>query len=569
METATLTQGPPGAIRPADLPAPPQTALAVMRACSADEVDSQGLGKLVASDPVLTAELLRVVNSPFYGLGREVGNIARAVTVLGHRPLRNLVLSISVRDALRADALPGFDIGAFWESALRCAVAARVLGQASGLDADDCFTAGLLADFGLLVLFHVRPEKAALWEELRALDPDARRQAEQEHFQTTHDQVLQMLGRAWSLPEDLTGALAGHHACEEAALEGREGVLCQVLHCADWAAAVYGAEHKAEVLERCRWLLGEQLGLEGDQADRCLGAVPAQVEQAAAALSLHVGEQPDFEQILRQANVRLAEENLSYQELTWRLERTLEERDRLAAELNNELDLAHQIQRALLPGGRQGPVTGISVPAKQLSGDFFDAVQLPDGRLYFNLADVSGKGITAALLMVKASSLFRALGRRVQEPGRLLAEINRELCETSIMGMFVTMVAGLYDPASGELRLVNAGHPPALQVSPEGVFTQLPAQAPPLGIEPEAEFPECALQLGHDSLYLFSDGLSESRLDGGDMLGINGLAGLIREHTALPPQARLQALVNRVTDATPSLRDDLTILLLEDRHGTY
>lgn len=554
-----------GTLRPSDLPAPPQAALAVMRACADDNADSHTLAGLVANDPLLTAELLRVVNSPFYGLGHEVGNIARAVTVLGRGALRSLVLSISVRDALRHQNLPDFDITGYWEHLLRCAVSARLLGPLAGLPPEECFTAGLLADFGLLALFHALPEKAGTWSELRTLDPQQRHRVESRRLGTTHDQVAQMLARAWVLPETLTEALGSHHHCD-ALDRPAAGALCRVLHQADWMAAVFAAADPAPVLERCRRLLQDGFGRDAEAANELLAAVPDQVQEAAAGLGLGVSEQADFGTLLREANLRLAEENLSYQELNWRLTKTLNERDRLAAELNRELETAAEIQRSLLPRpqAERFPVVGVNVPAKELSGDFYDYFALGDGRICFNLADVSGKGITAALLMAKTSSLFRCLGKHMHDPALLLELINQELCETSVHGMFVTMIAGVYDPADGSLSLVNAGHPPALLLEPGGGLVEVPAQAPPLGISAAVSFGKNELQLRGGSLYLFSDGVSEMRLPDGDMLGVDGLAQVLRALAKLPPRQRVQTLVARLTDRVEEVRDDVTVLVVEE-----
>ncbi len=119
-------------------------------------------------------------------------------------------------------------------------------------------------------------------------------------------------------------------------------------------------------------------------------------------------------------------------------------------------------------------------------GTFTTSSTLDDGRIYFSLGDVSGKGMDAALLMSKTASLFRCLGKTLHEPHVLLATINRELCETAIHGMFVTMACGLFDPASGEVQLANAGHEPPLLHARDGSFTATPASAPPLGILPLA-----------------------------------------------------------------------------------
>ena len=118
--------------------------------------------------------------------------------------------------------------------------------------------------------------------------------------------------------------------------------------------------------------------------------------------------------------------------------------------VSRELELATEMQRSLLPAPRPAPfpICGINLPAYEMSGDFYDFFELNDGRIYFSLGDVSGKGMDAALLMSKTSSLFRCLGKTLHEPNVLLATINRELCETAIHGMFVTMTCGLLDQSN-------------------------------------------------------------------------------------------------------------------------
>ncbi len=233
--------------------------------------------------------------------------------------------------------------------------------------------------------------------------------------------------------------------------------------------------------------------------------------------------------------------------------------------MQKDLELAREIQRSLLPTATPltSAITGINIPAREVSGDFYDYFVLPDGRIYFNLADVSGKGMNAALLMAKTSGLFHCLGKALHDPGKLLAYINNEICETAIRGMFITLIAGLYDPRNGRIRLANAGHLPALYRSRNGQFHDYPAQAPPLGILPDTRFPENELTLDGGSLYLFSDGLTEAVQADRSRLELAGLMQLISRHTTLPPAARLAALVSDARQATPVLHDDITALLIE------
>ena len=183
--------------------------------------------------------------------------------------------------------------------------------------------------------------------------------------------------------------------------------------------------------------------------------------------------------------------------------------------LARELELAAEIQRSLLPDARNDdfPVHGVNVPARTVSGDFYDFFELDDGRICFNLGDVSGKGMNAALLMAKTASLFRCLGKTIHQPGRLMALINEEICETSARGMFVTMVGGVFDPTTGVVRIANAGHEPPLFFDAEGQCTSYGAEAPPLGVTPllgDGEgFPENEIKIEGGSFYIFTDGITE------------------------------------------------------------
>ncbi len=239
----------------------------------------------------------------------------------------------------------------------------------------------------------------------------------------------------------------------------------------------------------------------------------------------------------------------------------------------HELELAAEIQRDLLPQprGRDFPIHGINIPARSVSGDFFDIMTLPDGRIWFNVGDVSGKGMNAALLMAKTSSLFRCLAKSAEHPGQLLNAINSELCETNSRGMFVTMVGGLFNPATGRLTLTNAGHEPPLHFDLRTErFVAIPADGPPLGIAhgiagPDG-YPVTELDLAGGMLYVFTDGLTEATTFGGGMLGIDGARALIRDHAEESPDLRLKSISGAVKLPGQSLRDDLTLLVVEDFH---
>ncbi|UCE86991.1 MAG: SpoIIE family protein phosphatase [Deltaproteobacteria bacterium] len=239
-----------------------------------------------------------------------------------------------------------------------------------------------------------------------------------------------------------------------------------------------------------------------------------------------------------------------------------------AERLRRELELAAEIQRNLLPAPHAAPFPayGVNVPARTVSGDFFDIVELPDGRIGFCLGDVSGKGMNAALLMAKTASLYRCLAKTVERPGELIGTLNDEIADTATRGMFVTMVLGVFDPKNGRVALTNAGHEPPLVHSPSGGFCALPAQAPPLGIAtgivPGGTYPEREFRLSGGALYVFSDGLTEACTRTGDPLGSPGLERLIAANAGKPLAERVHNVIAEVGELDP--RDDLTLLALCD-----
>jgi len=558
-------------IKPSDLPAPRQAAIQIMRACAQEDINNQALAKLASNDPQLTAELLRIVNSPFFGMAGEVSSISRAITMLGHRALRNMVLCISVKDVLKPDVISDFDVSVFWEDTLRRAAAGRLLAEAVGIDKDDCYTACILQDFGLLVMFHVFRESQAQWPDFMKLDPQQRLEQERLHFNTTHDQVSSMLAKSWSLPTQFIQAIEAHHQVNKLDGDQQCGKLCKVMECADWLAALFSADGKAKILQAVHSKLADYFEMSEQDSLDLLNKIPEMVEESGSALGLHLGEQVDFEEILRETNLRLADENISYQELTWELEEALHERDQLAASLREELELAAEIQRSLLPDKVEDdfPVYGVNIPASELSGDFFDYFRHDDGSILFNLGDVSGKGVTASLLMAKTSSLFHCLGKHEKDLGRLMGQINNEICETSIRGMFVCMVAGRYYADSGDVEIVNAGNPPVLYVQEDDTIKKIEASAPPLGIMADVDFPVLRFNLGKGHLIMYSDGVTEGYIAEKKEYGMHGLQATIESTMGQPARHQLEAVLKLFKNAEVKQRDDITVMVLDGCGKTF
>lgn len=233
--------------------------------------------------------------------------------------------------------------------------------------------------------------------------------------------------------------------------------------------------------------------------------------------------------------------------------------------LRKEITLARRLQRSLLPARKKPPfpVVASNVPAYEVSGDFYDYFSLGDDCIGFVIGDVSGKGLDASMLMVRASSLLRWIGKDRLSPSKWLEKVNKELCESSSRGMFVCAAAGYFYPKENRIVWSNAGLPPVIHKCPNGEIQTWKAQAPPLGILEDLSFPEQETPLNQGGLYFLSDGLTDARLDDESMLGVEGLAEYIKTVDAESSEVRVGKILTYVRRQT--LQDDATLLLVERR----
>ncbi len=554
-------------LSPSGLPAAPANAVQIMQAFADEQINNQALVKLIESDAFLSAELLNIVNAPFFYRAHKASNISHALEIHGRAELRNVFYCICVRDLLDPNNVSGFDISGFWEDSLRRAAAAQLLAVEIGLDGNTSFSACLLQDLGLPILFHRKRLPRAAWLEFLSLNPEQRFRFELKLFATSHERVSLRLMQDWSLPSPDIEAIEHRYHCQELPADtGAElEKLCQVMDCAEWLASLFSASGKSAILKTVHAKLATQFALTEQQGFKLLDNIPARVEEAAQTLGLPVQKQEDFDLVLHQANARLVEENTGFLELTRQLEQALKERDVLADALTKELELAGEIQRSLLPKEKEArfPLYGVNLPAQELSGDFFDYFKQEDGSVYFCLGDVSGKGITASLLMAKASSLFHCLGKREQDLGKLMDMINTEICETSVRGMFVAMVAGKYYPECGTVQLVNAGNPPVLFIQQNHEIKKIDAGAAPLGIVADAEFTVVEFKLGKGHLLMFSDGVTEGFVGDDSKMGMDGLLDILRDNIDKSPREQLNTVLDRFKQSGTAQRDDIAIMVLE------
>jgi len=240
--------------------------------------------------------------------------------------------------------------------------------------------------------------------------------------------------------------------------------------------------------------------------------------------------------------------------------------------LRREMDIAADIQRSLLPGTcpevEHFDTAAQSLPAREVGGDFYDFVPLPEGRWGAVVADVAGKGVPAALLMTLSRSLIRAYSHERPSILQALEQANRFMLRDMDSGTFVTCFYGVIDPAQGKLTYVNAGHNPAVVVRSDGGATLLRASGTPLGILEQSDMAEETCELGvGDVVLIYTDGITEARNAYGEQFGLPRLQDLAKNARGLGAAEiceRVMTAARTFTGGQPG-SDDMTTVVLKAR----
>jgi len=240
-------------------------------------------------------------------------------------------------------------------------------------------------------------------------------------------------------------------------------------------------------------------------------------------------------------------------------QRERQEKERMA----RELEEAQRVQFSLFPGGAPSlpgfEITGLCLPCQEVGGDWYDYIPLRDGRLALALADVSGKGMGAALLMASTRSILRLFAERELPPGEVLAQVNRVLIEDFPRAKFVTMVYAIIDPAGRSITFANAGHLPPLFMDSAGARFLEVDSGLPLGIK-DVLFTEYKVEMPAGSrLLLYSDGVSEAMNGSFEEYG----TARLRDHLA-NPSASVESLLEdvRAFAAGNPASDDVTVVMI-------
>jgi len=244
--------------------------------------------------------------------------------------------------------------------------------------------------------------------------------------------------------------------------------------------------------------------------------------------------------------------------------------EKAQAQLREELNVARALQSAILPAtfpvraGFEGAAR--MTPATTMGGDFYDYIELPDGRIGIVMADVSGKGVPAAFFMAVSRTNLRETARHHADPGACLVRTNDVLCTQNPMDLFVTVFYCILDPHTGELRYANGGHNPPYILRAAGTVETLDgAGGLVLGVIPGIQYPDHTVQLQRgDRLVLFTDGVTEAFNPADEAYGVERLIAEIKAHGQGPSAALVERICGSIATfaGTAPQSDDITLTVL-------
>ena len=244
------------------------------------------------------------------------------------------------------------------------------------------------------------------------------------------------------------------------------------------------------------------------------------------------------------------------------------------AVLKKERELAGEVQKRLFPETKKFEkfVHAKNIPARDVSGDYYDIIEINENEFYFTLADVSGKGVRSGMLMAKASSVFRTLANLSLPLEKIVYIVNNEIVEAKFKGMFITAVFGKMNVLNGEIEIINAGHESIMLFDESKNFEFIKSDLPPIGIikyPTEKMVKKRNLNIRDKTFVVYTDGVTEGYLKNGKELGVEGVKKIISNINEINPKNIINNIVDKLNFDQVKLRDDITCLCIKINNSNH
>ncbi len=317
-----------------NLPSPPVIAAQILKTIQDKESSLTDLEKIITADPALTSKLLRIANSAFYALPCAIGNVSRALSILGTNVIKNIALSFVIASDLRDKTESWLNFDYFWRRSVTAAVAGELIMELLHEKNEDIFVTALLQDIGILIMYLSKgQEYAAALEQYIGDGETSLVQLEQKMYQFDHQQLSWTLLKTWGIPLSIVEPVRYHHQPDHAPKEYRQ--TCTVLYVANLLSAIYSGAETSQNVRELYTKMEDFFNITEDQTRTLLDNVADKSLGILKIFEIDPGQLKPYSQMLQEANDELGKLNLSYEQLVLELKESKLKSERIAQELKN------------------------------------------------------------------------------------------------------------------------------------------------------------------------------------------------------------------------------------------
>ena len=315
-----------------NLPSPPAIAAKILNTIQNEESSLEDLEKIISADPALTSKLLRIANSTFYSLPYSVGNVNRALSILGTNVIKNIALSCVIASDLQIDTESYFNFDFFWRRSITAAVAAELVMDMLHEKDENIFVAALLQDIGIFIMFLNKGQEYTKALEQCIVNGSASLiDLEQKMYQFDHQQLGCTLLESWKMPQSIVRSIRCHHQPDLAPDEDRKA--CTVLYVANLLSTIYSGTETVENVRKLQTKMMAFFNINADQTRVLIDNVAEKSLDILKIFEIDPGQMRPYSQMLQEANHEYEKLNFSYEQMLLELKESKEKSERLANEL--------------------------------------------------------------------------------------------------------------------------------------------------------------------------------------------------------------------------------------------
>lgn len=314
------------------IPTPPAIALQVLNTVQDAESSFNDLEKIISADPALVSKMLRIANSAFYSLPSEVGNISRAISVLGTTVVKNISLSFVIVGNMRGDSTSCFNFDYFWRRSVTAGVAAELVVEMLSEKNENIFVAAILQDIGILTMYLSKgQEYATVLRTYTEGGGPSLIESEREKFKFDHQQLGFTLLENWGIPTSISMPVRYHHEPDSAPEEYQK--TSSILKVANIFSAIYSGSDTAGKVIELQTLMKDFFNITPEQTIALLDDVASKSVDILQLFDIDPGQMKPYSAMLQEANDELGKLNLSNEQLMLDLKESKEKAERFAHEL--------------------------------------------------------------------------------------------------------------------------------------------------------------------------------------------------------------------------------------------